>query len=106
FELGEAELPQAAIIEKATLQDYRHWRSLDALLQRAREEDLIDMSGERIQLTPLGLRKAAQITKAHRLWELYLMRHADIAPDHVDRDADDVEHMLPEGLLAKLEQEL
>lgn len=106
FELGEAELPQVTSIEKSTLQDYRYWWSLDGLLQRAREDDLIDMNGERIQLTPLGLRKAAQLTKAHRLWELYLMRYADIAPDHVDRDADDVEHMLPEGLLAKLEQEL
>jgi manganese/zinc/iron transport system permease protein len=106
FELGEAELPNVREVEKATLRDYRHWWSLDRLLERTREEDLIEVSGERIQLTPLGLRRAAQITKAHRLWELYLMRHADIAADHVDRDADDVEHMLPESLVAKLEQEL
>lgn len=106
FELGEAELPNVRAIEKGTLRDYRHWWALDRLLQRAREEDLIEMSGDRIELTPLGLRRAAQITKAHRLWELYLMRHADIAADHVDRDADDVEHMLPEALVAKLEQEL
>jgi manganese/zinc/iron transport system permease protein len=106
FEIGEAELPHVPVIEKSTLRDYRHWWSLDRLLERAREEDLIEFTGERIHLTALGLRRAAQITKAHRLWELYLMRHADIAADHVDRDADDVEHMLPESLVAKLEQEL
>ena len=106
FELGEAELPEVREIEKATLRDYRHWWSLERLLEQAREEDLIEISGERMHLTPLGLRRAAQITKAHRLWELYLMRHADIPADHVDRDADDVEHLLPESLVAKLEQEL
>jgi manganese/zinc/iron transport system permease protein len=106
FELGEAELPNIREIEKSILRDYRHWWSLERLLERAYEDDLIEVNGERIQLTPLGLRRAAQITKAHRLWELYLMRHADIAADHVDRDADDVEHMLPESLVAKLEQEL
>lgn len=75
-------------------------------MERAREDDLIEWDANHVQLTPLGLRRASQITKAHRLWELYLVRHADIAPDHVDRDADDVEHLLPESLVAKLEQEL
>jgi manganese/zinc/iron transport system permease protein len=106
FELSESELPRIPIVEMAILRDYRHWWSLDGLLQRAREADLVDWSDGRVQLTPLGLRRAAQLTKAHRLWELYLMRHADIAADHVDRDADDVEHMLPESLVAKLELEL
>jgi manganese/zinc/iron transport system permease protein len=106
FELGEAELPAVPVINLSTLRDYRHWWSLERLLERARDEQLIEWDKNQVQLTPLGLRRAAQITKAHRLWELYLVRHADIAPDHVDRDADDVEHLLPESLVAKLEQEL
>jgi manganese/zinc/iron transport system permease protein len=107
FELSEAELPAVLVINLQTLRDYRHWWSLDRLLERAREEQLIEWDNKNnVQLTPLGLKRAAQITKAHRLWELYLVRHADIAPDHVDRDADDVEHLLPESLVAKLEQEL
>jgi manganese/zinc/iron transport system permease protein len=106
FELSEASLPTVPIIELRTLRDYRYWWSLDKLLERAREDQLIEWTNGEIKLTPLGLRRAAQITKAHRLWELYLVRHADIAPDHVDRDADDVEHLLPESLVAKLEQEL
>jgi manganese/zinc/iron transport system permease protein len=84
FELSESELPRIPIVEMAILRDYRHWWSLDGLLQRAREADLVDWSDGRVQL----------------------MRHADIAADHVDRDADDVEHMLPESLVAKLELEL
>ena len=106
FELSESQHPAVPAIGLQSLRDYRYWWSLDRLLERAREEELIDWSANEVQLTPLGLRRAAQITKAHRLWELYLVRHADIAPDHVDRDADDVEHLLPESLVAKLEQEL
>ena len=41
-----------------------------------------------------------------RLWELYLIRHADIAPSHVDRDADMVEHVLGADLVEQLEREL
>ncbi len=39
----------------------------------------------------------------HRLWELYLIEHADIAPSHVDRDADQLEHVLGRSMVSKLE---
>lgn len=55
-------------------------------------------------LTPPGLREAARITRNHRLWEMYLITHADIAPSHVDRDADTVEHVLGHGMVEKLER--
>ncbi len=106
FELNEPHLPATPPITVQQLKDRRYFRGLDRLLARAREEELIEYSGDSLQLTALGLRRGAQITKAHRLWELYLMQHADIASDHVDRDADDVEHLLPESLVAQLEQEL
>jgi manganese/zinc/iron transport system permease protein len=35
-----------------------------------------------------------------------LIEHADIAPDHVDRDADELEHVLPPSVLAALETRL
>jgi hypothetical protein len=37
---------------------------------------------------------------------LFLVSSAWIASDHVDRDADDVEHMLPAPLIEELEQRL
>ena len=54
-------------------------------------------------LTDSGLTEAARVTRNHRLWEMYLITHADIAPSHVDRDADTVEHVLGRDLVAKLE---
>ncbi len=106
YELSESQLPEISKLELKAIREYRYWRSLASLLQQAVESGEIKRSGETAQLTALGLRRAAKLTKAHRLWEMYMMQHVGIAPDHVDRGADDVEHMLPEGLLIELEQQL
>ena len=45
-----------------------------------------------ILLTESGCEEAKASLRRHRLWELYLMYQADIAPDHVDRDAEEAEH--------------
>ncbi|MHC5005006.1 MAG: iron dependent repressor, metal binding and dimerization domain protein [Planctomycetota bacterium] len=46
------------------------------------------------------------MARNHRLWELYLITHADVAPSHVDRDADQIEHVLDPALVARLEAQL
>jgi len=106
FELSESQLPEIPSLPLLRVRQHRHWNSLDKLLEQEAENGAIQRDGEQVQLTPLGLRRAAELTKAHRLWEMYLVQFANIAPDHVDRDADDIEHLLPEGLLLELEQQL
>lgn len=65
------------------------------------------VAGDRAwRLTALGATEAMRIVRAHRLWELYLIEQASIAPDHVDRDADELEHVLPRDVLAQLEARL
>jgi manganese/zinc/iron transport system permease protein len=59
--------------------------------------------GEFVRLTPAGLDEAARVTRNHRLWELFLITHADIAPSHVDRDADQIEHVLAPTMIRELE---
>jgi Mn-dependent DtxR family transcriptional regulator len=90
------------------LRNYRYWKpkSLERLLQWAVAGELVNVAENQVQLTPLGLRRAAKLTKTHRLWETYLMQQANIAADHVDRDADDTEHLLPAAVLKELEQQL
>jgi manganese/zinc/iron transport system permease protein len=61
---------------------------------------------ERIGFTPSGERSAAEVVRRHRLWEHYLMRRADFDEHHVDRGADELEHLLPVELLEELEKEL
>jgi len=55
------------------------------------------------RLSKVGMERAARILRNHRLWELFLIEHADIAATHVDRDADLVEHVLDPEIVAGLE---
>jgi len=108
YELNEPYLPLIEPVSVDRLRAHRYvapWL-LNWLIRQAERRDLIDRAGGDVRLTPLGLRRAAEATKTHRLWEIYMMEFAGSAPDHVDRSADTVEHMLPEGLLVKLEERL
>lgn len=57
----------------------------------------------RVRLTAEGETAARRVVRNHRLWELYMMTHADIAPSHVDDGADAVEHILGPVLTEQLE---
>ncbi len=55
------------------------------------------------RLTAFGALEAQRVVRNHRLWEIFLITHADIAPSHVDRDADLIEHVLEPELLVELD---
>lgn len=61
------------------------------------------VGGRKLKFTQRGFREASLVVRQHRLWELYLITHADIAPSHVDRDADSIEHVLGPDMMAELE---
>ncbi len=50
-----------------------------------------------------GLRRGRQVARNHRLWEQYLIAHADIAPSHIDWTVDRVEHVLDQSMIDELE---
>ena len=108
YELSESSLPQRPQIDVAQMLVHRAWnrRWLDWWLGRAAARGLVERDDHSVRLTPAGLAAAAEVTRTHRLWELFLVSSAGIASDHVDRDADDVEHMLPAPLIDELEQRL
>ena len=87
----------------------RTWspRELQATLNaEQRLQHLEKRSDGSIVLSEAGFGEAARVTRNHRLWEAYLVTHADIAPSHVDRDADMVEHVLEADLVRELERVL
>ena len=86
----------------------RSWSrpQLDAVIARAASDGLVERREAGWALTKMGLIEAIQTVRAHRLWEVFLIDQADIAPDHVDRDADLIEHILPRELLVRLEEKL
>jgi manganese/zinc/iron transport system permease protein len=62
--------------------------------------------GNSIFVTPPGWQLACGIVRNHRLWELYLTRAAQIAPDHVHEDAEKIEHVLGDEVVRELEKRL
>ena len=115
YEILEANQPDTAEavcnlpVPLAALQAHRSWsvQGLARLLRTARAEDHLERTDSgMVRLSESGFGEAARTTRNHRLWELYLIRHADIAPSHVDRDADLVEHVLGAEMVRQLEGEL
>ena len=104
FELTER--TQLERIAFDQLLDKRSWTpaQLRQLLRRARAQRLVfENADDTISLTEFGITEARRVTRNHRLWETYLITHADIAPSHVDRDADMIEHVLGAELIERLE---
>ncbi len=89
-----------------SLLELRSWsrRGLRSAIRRAQREGLAVLNREdTVTLTKAGWSAAARLVRNHRLWEQYLVSFADIAPSHVDRNADEIEHVLGAELTARLE---
>jgi manganese/zinc/iron transport system permease protein len=115
FELMEADALAVGMpvrntpVSLARLEKHRSWHpsELRKLLKMARREDHLEPAESGlVRLSEAGYGEAQRITRNHRLWEIYLIEHADVAPGHVDRDADMVEHILGADMVRKLEDEL
>lgn len=94
---------------RVSFEDIRRRRSwtepaLRRGLRRILREGLVLHEEARWRLTPTGLDEARRVVRNHRLWELYLITQADVAPSHVDRDADAIEHVLGRVQVAELDR--
>jgi len=88
------------------LQRRRSWSrwGLGRVLRRAESRGLlVESPAGGYRLSEAGQIEAERIVRNHRLWELFLLSHADIAPQQVDRDADRVEHVLSAETIRRLE---
>lgn len=72
-----------------------------AQLKRCGFVEILD--GE-ISLTQEGMKEAKWIVEKHRLWETYLVNQLKIAPDHVHRDAETIEHVLTPEVVEELKK--
>jgi manganese/zinc/iron transport system permease protein len=90
----------------AELLPMRSWsqHQLDNGIRRSERLGLLQYESDRaVRLSAAGCQEAAATVHRHRLWELFLIRYADIAPGQVDRDADAIEHVLDASMVAELE---
>lgn len=79
--------------------------NLSRALRRAMQDELIrEHANGTLSLTQRGRLEAQRVVRNHRLWELFLINYADIAPSQVDRGADSVEHIIEPEILSELER--
>lgn len=105
-ERGEGALPQEPMPRNELLAA-RSWsvKELSRALRLAQRDGFVEPAGtDAFSLTSTGIADAARLTRNHRLWELYLINFADVAPSHVDRDAEEVEHVLGHEMIEHLER--
>ena len=102
FELQEGRVENH--VEWKEMLDQRSWSkgSLRRTLDAARRDGLVTEWQGNFQLTKKGMIEAERLTREHRLWELYLITHADVAPARVDRQADRIEHVLEPETVTEL----
>ncbi len=72
-------------------------------INRLKRDGFIRARDGEIALTATGLLEAKRFTREHRLWELYLITHADVAAERVDRDAERIEDCLEPIMIHELE---
>jgi manganese/zinc/iron transport system permease protein len=108
YELSEPSLPALAEIPLAQLILDRAWseRAVRRLARQGAASGLVELTSGGVRLTAVGRQRAERLVRTHRLWELFLISGADIAPDHVDRDADSIEHFLTPEIVGQLEAQL
>jgi manganese/zinc/iron transport system permease protein len=116
FELLEAQEPKLSRedssdagvgkwVSSQSLLESRTWspRRMFAEIKRLQQQGLLRMRNGEIALTSHGLLEAVRLTREHRLWELYLITHADVAAERVDRDAEKIEDCLEPVMIHELE---
>jgi manganese/zinc/iron transport system permease protein len=105
YELRELQAAPDARVPVERLLERRAWSPAGArwLLGQAAKKGLVDTTPEGLRLTERGLAQAARLVRVHRLWERFLMQGVNIDSDHVDRDADSIEHLLTPDIIQQLE---
>jgi len=100
--------PLDAPVDPARIAAARSWSAgaVRLLLTTLRWRGLLKRDEGAVRLTARGRREALRVTRNHRLWERFLIEHAELAASHVDRSADLVEHALGADLVRRLEEGL
>ena len=74
------------------------------IARQLKRQRLVTQQNSVVSLTKQGMEEAGQVVKSHRLWEHYLVYRSILKPDHVDRPADEVEHILTPEIITELEE--
>ena len=95
-----------AVADRRGWERHQARRAMTSLVREGTVTETRGSGESMFRLTPGGTRAAREVVRRHRLWEYYLIKHANFDSGHVDRGADELEHLLPPSILEQLETEL
>ncbi len=97
---------EASIFSTSLLAAELGWKAprVDRLGKRIARQGYAQRRDGGWALTPSGFEEGVFIVKSHRLWEHYLYHRSILDADHVDRPADEVEHLLTPEIITRLEE--
>ncbi|MEM7263945.1 MAG: metal ABC transporter permease, partial [Planctomycetota bacterium] len=78
-------------------------RSVGRTLRTLRRNGMVESIAPRVVLNEHGWNRATRVVRTLRLWEQYLLTHANIDRDLVDPDAEIIERILPSDVIHELE---
>ena len=82
-----------------------HAPSVTDMLKRMAGKKLVTYQKSKgFKLTEKGKQVAVSIIRNHRLWETYLLQYADVAPQHIHHNADQIEHVIEPNIVNELEE--
>lgn len=85
------------------LQERRDLPNLQKGLRQLAAKKYIEQTPKGWILTETGHKNAQRLVRIHRLWEVYLSRYHNLAPDHVHDQAEALEHIVSTDLEKQLE---
>ena len=97
-------IQQKILVETLAKEHKRSTKVTEKSLSRLIASGYIQRTNDSLLLTKEGTSKAQRLVKLHRLWEVYLVEHVHIAPDHVHEDAESLEHIITPEIERKLEE--
>jgi manganese/zinc/iron transport system permease protein len=105
FELAE-KARESASFSTSELAAELGWNAVrvERLGRKLARQQYAERVGAGWRLLQKGFDEGLFIVKSHRLWEHYLYYRSILNADHVDRPADEVEHLLTPEIIERLEQ--
>lgn len=81
-------------------------RRLNNLLRSMMQHAFIRKQNEQLILTKVGIEKANELVRAHRLWETYQVKQMGLTQEQIHEEAEDLEHFLTDDILFQVDQKL
>ena len=81
-------------------------QGLQNTLKQLAKKNLLLLKDSSVLLTEMGIKEASNLTRYHRLWELYLSKNLKHPPSLVHDDAEFIEHLITPELKILLDEEL